>query len=173
MADLILRAMSATELSALTALFDYNDVPAMIAENTRLIESGAFSIYLLFEDDDLIGELHVTWRSDDPSFAVAGQRAYLSAYRILEERQNRGYGQFLLRGVIDAVEARGYREITIGVEDDNFRAKHLYEKFGFTEFVARRSESYQGDSYEYDLLMRRSQTVKKLLREESEGPQAL
>lgn len=158
MTDLTLRPMSAAELHALTVLFDYNDVPAMIAENTRLIESGAFNIYLLFEGDKLIGELHVTWRSDDPFAAIDGQRAYLSAYRILEERQGLGYGQALLHGVIDAIEARGYREITIGVEDDNLRAKHLYRKFGFTEFVARRSESYQGDSYEYDLLLRRTPT---------------
>ena len=152
--NLTLRPMTSAELSALTTLFDYNDVPAMIAENTRLIDSGAFSIYLLFEDDELIGELHVTWRSDDPLAAADGQRAYLSAYRIREERQGHGYGQYLLRSVIDAIEARGYREITIGVEDDNLRAKHLYAKFGFTEFVARRQESYQGDSYEYDLLLR-------------------
>ena len=151
---LTIRTIEPAELRRLTALFDYNDVPAMIAENTRLIESGAFSIYLLFEGDELIGELHVTWRSDDPLAAIDGQRAYLSAYRIREERQGLGYGQVLLRGVIDAVEARGYREITIGVEDDNLRAKHLYRKFGFIEFVARRSESYQGDSYEYDLLLR-------------------
>jgi hypothetical protein len=98
MHELTLRPMSAAELNALTALFDYNDVPAMIAENTRLIESGAFSIYLLFEGDELIGELHVTWRSDDPLAAMDGQRAYLSAYRILEDRQGLGYGQFLLRG---------------------------------------------------------------------------
>ena len=156
--NLTLRPMASAELAALTALFDYNDVPAMIAENTRLIESGAFSIYLLFEGNELIGELHVTWRSDDPLAAIDGQRAYLSAYRIREERQGLGYGQVLLRGGIDAVEARGYREITIGVEDDNLRAKHLYRKFGFTEFVARRSESYQGDSYEYDLLLRRTPT---------------
>ncbi len=156
MAELTIRPMTASELSALTALFNYNDVPAMIAENTRLIESGAFSIYLLFEDGELIGELHVTWRSNDSLAAVDGQRAYLSAYRIREDRQGLGYGQVLLRGVIEAIEARGYREITIGVEDDNLRAKHLYAKFGFTEFVERRSESYQGDSYEYDLLLRRA-----------------
>ena len=156
MNDLTLRPIAAAELSALTALFDYNDVPAMIAENTRLIESGAFSIYLLFEGSELIGELHVTWRSDDPLAAIDGQRAYLSAYRIREDRQGLGYGQVLLRGVFDVIEERGYREITIGVEDDNLRAKHLYRKFGFTEFVARRSESYQGDSYEYDLLLRRA-----------------
>ena len=154
--NLTLRPMTASELSALTVLFDYNDVPAMIAENTRLIESGSFSIYLLFEDGNLIGELHVTWRSDDPLAAIDGQRAYLSAYRIREDRQGLGYGQALLRGVIAAIEARGYREITIGVEDDNLCAKHLYRKFGFTEFVERRSESYQGDRYEYDLLLRRA-----------------
>lgn len=154
--SLTLRPISASELSALTALFNYNDVPAMIAENTRLIDSGDFSIYLLFEDGELIGELHVTWRSEDPLASIDGQRAYLSAYRIRDDRQGRGLGQYLLRGVIDAIEARGYREITIGVEDDNLRAKHLYRKFGFTEFVERRREAYQGDEYEYDLLLRRT-----------------
>lgn len=155
MTDLILRPITTGELAALTALFDYKDVPTMIAENTQRIESGGFSIYLLFEDDQLIGELHVTWRGDDPLAATDGQRAYLSAFRIREDRQGLGYGQALLRGVITAIETRGYHEITIGVEDDNVRAKHLYRKFGFTEFVARRSESYQGDCYEYDLLLRR------------------
>ena len=155
MHELTLRPMSAAELNALTALFDYNDVPAMIAENTRLIESGAFSIYLLFEGSELIGELHVTWRSDDPLAAIDGQRAYLSAYRIREDRQGLGYGQYLLREVIRLIEEAGYREITIGVEEDNARANHLYRKFGFTEFVERRSECYQGDAYEYDLLLRR------------------
>ena len=153
---LIVRAIEPAELRRLTALFDYNDVPAMIAENARLIESGAFSIYLLFEGDDLIGEIHVTWRSDDPLAAIDGQRAYLSAFRIREEKQGVGYGQFLFREVIAVIEGAGYQEITIGVEDDNARARHLYAKYGFTEFVQRRRESYQGDEYEYDLFLRRT-----------------
>lgn len=98
----------------------------------------------------------MTWRSDDPLAATDGQRAYLSAFRVRKERQGLGYGQFLMREVIRIIEEAGYREITIGVEDDNPRAKHMYRKFGFTEFIARCSESYQGDAYEYDLLMRRS-----------------
>lgn len=152
---LTVRPIEAQELRQLTALFDYNDVPAMIAENARLIESGDFSIYLLFEGNDLVGEIHVTWRSDDPLAAVEGQRAYLSAFRIHESRQGVGFGQFLLCKIIDIIKGAQYREITIGVEDDNARAKHLYHKFGFTEFVERRHESYQGDNYEYDLLLLR------------------
>lgn len=151
---LTVRPAAPVDLPRLTSLFDYNDVPAMIAENAQLIESGDFSIYLLLEDDALIGELHVTWRSDDPLAAIDGQRAYLSAFRVREERQGLGYGQHLLREVIRTIEGAGYREITVGVEDDNARAKHMYAKFGFTEFVTRRHESYQGDSYEYDLLLR-------------------
>ena len=153
--SLTIRPIRPEELRCLTALFDYNDVPAMIAENARLIESGSFSIYLLFEGSDLIGEIHVTWRSGDPLAAVDGRRAYLSAFRIREERQGLGHGQHLLREVIRLIEQAGYQEITIGVEDDNARARHLYRKFGFTEFVDRRSESYQGDAYEYNLYLKK------------------
>jgi len=144
------------ELPRLTELFNYNDPYRMVVDNALRIASGNFSIYLLFEGEDLIGEIHVTWRSDDPLAAIDGQRAYLSAFRIREEKQGVGYGQVLLHEVIAVIEGVGYREITIGVEDDNARARHLYAKYGFTEFVQRRRESYQGDSYEYDLLLRRS-----------------
>ena len=154
--SLTIRPIQPDELRRLTALFDYNDVPAMIAENARLIESGDFSIYLLFEGSDLIGEIHVTWRSSDPLAAIDGRRAYLSAFRIREERQGLGYGQHLLRGIIRLIEEAGYREITIGVEDDNARARHIYRKLGFIAFLERRQESWQGDAYEYDLLLRRT-----------------
>ena len=153
--SLTIREATLADLPRLPELFDYNDVRAMIAEHTRRITSGEFSIFLLFEDDTLIGELHVTWRSDDPQLAIDGQRAYLSAFRIREDKQGHGFGQFLLREVIRRIEGAGFREITVGVEDDNPRAKHMYAKAGFTEFVARRRESYQGDEYEYDLLLRR------------------
>lgn len=155
MSKLIVRELQTEELLRLTALFDYNDVPAMIAENARLIESGSFSIYLLLEDEDLIGELHVTWRSDDP-VATGPGRAYLSAFRIREERQGSGLGQHLLQSVMAEAAQRGFPELTIGVEDDNHRALHIYRKLGFTHFLERRRESYQGDEYEYSLYLKQA-----------------
>lgn len=152
---LTVREATLADLPRLPELFDYNDVRAMIAEHTRRITSGEFTIFLLWDGADLIGELHVTWRSDDPRFAIAGQRAYLSAFRVREDRQGHGSGSFLLDSVIRRTAQAGYREITVGVEGDNARAKHMYARAGFTEFVARRRESYQGDEYEYDLLLRR------------------
>ena len=151
--SLTIREATLTDLPRLPELFDYNDVPAMIADNARRMEAGEFSIFLLFEGDDLIGELHVTWRSDDPRFAIDGQRAYLSAFRIREDKQGVGFGNFLLDSVIRTISQGIYQEITIGVEDDNPRARHMYVKRGFVERVARCRESYQGDSYEFDLLL--------------------
>lgn len=153
---LTVREACPADLPRLTELFDYNDVSAMIAENTRRMETGEYSIFLLLDDDALIGELHVTWRSDDPRFAVDGRRAYLSAFRVREDKQGYGFGNFLLDNVMRIIIQGGYREITIGVEDDNSRARHMYGKRGFTELVARCSESYQGDAYAYDLLLRRN-----------------
>lgn len=153
---LTVREATTADLPRLPELFDYHDVSAMIAEHSLRMATGEFSIFLLFERDALIGELHVTWRSADPRFAVTGRRAYLSAFRIHKDRQGYGFGTYLLQSVILRIEGVGYREITIGVEDDNARARHMYTKLGFTAFVARQRESYQGDEYEYNLLLRRA-----------------
>ena len=56
--------------------------------------------------------------------------------------------------VISTLSQKGYSEFTIGVEDDNETAVHIYSKLGFTQFVGKISEEYQGDSYEYGLYLR-------------------
>ena len=60
-----------------------------------------------------------------------------------------------LEKVIEELRDQDYTEFTVGVEDDNDRARHIYEKFGFTKFLSRKSEEYQGNKYEYDLILLR------------------
>lgn len=150
------RTMKPRELPTLARLFEYNDLAEMIEENTRAIESGSRDIFVLFSDGELIGELHIDYESEDPLEAVKGKRAYLSAYRIHREHRNQGSGKFLLRWVLDRLTEKGYTEFTIGVEDDNAIAKHIYQSFGFSEKIARKRDTYQGDSFEYDLMLKRS-----------------
>ena len=152
-----IRKLKTNELSILTTLFNYKDVNEMIAENTRDIENSVVDIFALFCDDKLTGELHVKYDSEDKNFAEKGKRAYLFAFRIHKDYQGRGLGSFLLETVIDRLKSSGYYELTVGVEDDNARARHMYEKNGFTKSIARIREAYQGDSYEYDLLLRTEQ----------------
>jgi ribosomal protein S18 acetylase RimI-like enzyme len=38
---------------------------------------------------------------------------------------------------INILSNNGYTEFTIGVEDDNEKAKHIYFKYGFTEAIGK------------------------------------
>ncbi len=150
----IVRKLKTTEILLLTHLFNYKNVDEMIAENTKDIEIGAIDIFALFDDDKIIGELRVKYISDDNRFTEKGKRAYLYAFRVHQKYQGKGLGSFLLENVLLILAENGYREFTVGVEDDNARARYMYEKNGFAEPIARIKESYQGDSYEYDLLLK-------------------
>lgn len=151
----IVRKLKITELPILTQLFNYKDIDDMIAENTRSIKNGIVDIFALFDDGKLIGELHVKYDNEDKDFAEEGKRAYLFAFRVHKDYQGKGLGSYLLETVIDELINNGYHELTVGVEDDNLRARYMYEKYGFIQSIARIKETYQGDSYEYDLLLRK------------------
>ena len=142
-------------LSILTELFDYNDVEDMIARCTNEIQNGIRDIFVLYDNGALVGELHAKYESEDRNYAVRGKRAYLFAFRVREGLQNRGYGTYLLGEVISTLKSVGYSEFTVGVEDDNPRALHMYQAMGFDEFVLRAKEEYQGDEYEYNLYLKR------------------
>lgn len=148
------RIINTDEIKLLFQFFDYNDPDEMIAENTRDINKGKFDIFGLFQDGNLIGEIYVAYVHSDERFAVRNKRVYLFAFRVHEDFQGKGYGQFLMNEVVSILSEKGYSEFTIGVEDDNEMAIHIYSKLGFTQLIGRISEKYQGDSYEYGLYLR-------------------
>ena len=149
-----IKKLTVNELSILNSLFVYNDVDAMIVENTKLISSGAGDIFCIFNDGKPFGELRVKYVSEDNLYAVKGVRAYLYAFRINKEYRGKGYGKMLMSNVISVLESEGYTEFTIGVSDNNTRAKHIYGSFGFTEVIAKRTETYQQDTYSYSLYLK-------------------
>lgn len=150
------RKLEVSELPILSKLFQYNDLEEMLVETGKKIAENKMDIYCLFKENILLGELRVSYENEDEDFARRGVRAYLNAFRVDESMQNKGLGKHLMQYVIEDLEQQGYVEFTIGVEDGNARAKHIYEQFGFLEKIGRKEESYQDDSYEYDLLLRKS-----------------
>ena len=147
--------LAVRELHILTQLFAYSNVEQMITECSQDIQNGVIDIFVLYKNDVLIGELHVMYESNDENFAVRGRRAYLFAFRVREDFQNKGYGTYLLKNVLAILKENGYREFSVGVEDDNFRAIHMYQALGFNELLLRKQEEYQGDAYEYNLYLKR------------------
>lgn len=151
---LIFRKLKIEELNILTELFSYKNVDEMIEENAENISNGVRDIFVLFYENILIGELHVSYENGNSLFAQRGKRAYLFAYRIHRDFQGNGFGKMLLENTLSELENQGYYEFTVGVEDDNVRARYIYEKYGFNTVISRQKESYQGDSFEYDLLLK-------------------
>lgn len=143
------------DLYILTELFDYNNVEQMISKCTHDIQNRIIDIFVLYDRDVLMGELHVMYESIDENYAVRGRRAYIFAFRIRDNFQNKGYGTYLLKTVLAVLKENGYYEFTVGVEGDNFRAIHMYQTLGFNKFILRKQEEYQGDTYEYNLYLKR------------------
>lgn len=154
MEHVAVRRLGTDELRRLTELFEYRDVEAMIEDNTRRIINGDIDIFVLLQNGILAGELRVMYTGEDEKMTVRGSRAYLYAFRIRKELQGKGLGKVLLTQVLDILVQAGYKEATIGVEDDNTRAIHMYDHFGFREVIARKQEQYQGSSYEYNLYLK-------------------
>lgn len=50
---------------------------------------------------------------------------------ILPEYMGRGYGKGLLEQAVEKLKAMGLKNIFLWVLEDNHRARHFYEKFGF------------------------------------------
>ncbi|WP_287607316.1 GNAT family N-acetyltransferase [Ruminococcus sp.] len=149
-----IRTLNTGELKLLFQFFDYNDRDEMIAENTKDINESNVDIFGLFLENRLIGEIHAAYVHNDERFAVRNKRVYLFAFRIHKDFQGKGYGQILMNEVISILAQNGYSEFTIGVEDNNKPAKHIYSKLGFTNLIGRINEEYQGDRYEYGLYLK-------------------
>ncbi len=153
--NIAIRKLTTDELPILTTLHNYENVADMLESNKRRIKNGEIDIFCLFNGEKLIGELRVMYRHEDCLFTIDGKRVYLYAFRIHKDFQGLGFGKWLMNYVIDILKNEGYTEFTIGVEDDNYTAKYIYQSFGFTELLARQKEEYQGDSYEYNLYLKR------------------
>ena len=140
MSDVEIRVAAATDLSAITEIYDhavrfgtatFELDPPDLAEMTRRFEaltSGGFPYFVAARDHRAIG------------YAYAGPYRPRPAYRFTVENsiylapavQHRGIGTALLRRLIEESEARGYRQM-IGIVGDSANAGSIgvHRKCGF------------------------------------------
>lgn len=111
----------------------------------REIESGNIEFWTMENEEDrsLIGELYIFWDSEDKDEANGKDRAYLCAFRIKDGFSGKGLGTELMRRVIQRVSEKGFKEVTIGVDnDDAERLIAMYKAWGFTELVKLQNYDY-------------------------------
>lgn len=100
------------------------------------IEKDTVEFWTVEIDQELIAELYIFWNSEDVEEADGKARAYLCAFRVSKKYQNMGIGTKLMNRVIERIYEKGFSEITIGIDQREYRKLHtLYQKYGFTELV--------------------------------------
>lgn len=117
-------------------------------------EKQEIDVFVIEDNQDIIGELTVNYKSHQlETETIPNKRVYLEAFRVDKKYQGRGLGQKLINYCIDYLTNIGYTEFTIGVEDDNEIAKHIYFKLGFTNAIDK-GYGDEFDQSEYTLYLK-------------------
>ena len=95
-------------------------------------------------DGQFVGEISLVHAHPDPDYTVQGSRAYISRLVVKPEYRRRGIGRRLVRFVAAKAAKLGYKELSIGVDLDNYPAIRLYAEEGFDR-VLRVDKDGQGE----------------------------
>lgn len=99
------------------------------------IVSGNRIVFIYIENGEFVGEGALVFENGDRDYTIPNQRIYLSRMIVKRDCQNRGIGGIILDYLIGTAKQLGYKEISLGVDKVNIRARHLYEKKGFKTVI--------------------------------------
>ena len=108
-------------------------------------------IYGVTYNDQPVGRIianYVNQHLDNET--IPNVRVCLSHFILKKEYRLQGLGTGLLSFALDDLKAHGYKEFTVGVEDENAIAKHIYFQNGFIEKI-----NHGSIPCEYDLYLKR------------------
>ena len=142
------RKIAIEEFGKLKILFPNNEDMWIKYKKKRLeqFEKQEIDVFIIEEDEKTIGEITVNYKNNKlETETIPNRRVYLEAFRVDKKYQGQGLGQKLINYCIEYLTNKGYTEFTIGVEDDNEIAKHIYFKLGFNKAIDK------GHGEEFDL----------------------
>ena len=91
--------------------------------------------YVCKDGDEFIGEISLVKEMNDTDYTIPNQRVYVSHLIVKPEYRRQGIGKKLVEFVTDKAKGFGYKEMSIGVDLDNFPALKLYTDCGFNKVV--------------------------------------
>ncbi len=100
------------------------------------LQSGNRVTYVCENEGELLGEISLVFKMEESDYTIAGKRAYVSHLVVKKEHRRQGIGRALVEHVIEQAQQMEIKELTIGVDLDNFAALRLYTKAGFDRVLA-------------------------------------
>lgn len=97
--------------------------------------SGNRKIFAAVRDGEFLGEIAMVYEKNDGDYTIPGQRVYLSRLGVKESCRRNGVGGALVDFLLQQAARESFSEVSVGVNVDNFIARRLYEKKGFTTLL--------------------------------------
>lgn len=171
------RKIKVEEFEKLKELFPDNDEMWIKYKNKQIkqFENQEIDVFVIENNEDFIGEITVNYKSNElETETIPNIRVYLEAFRVDKKYRGQGLGQKLINYCINYLNNIGYTEFTIGVEEDNEIAKHIYFKLGFNEAIDK-GHGNEFDPCEYTLYLKNidkfklPKDIEKFIKEETLG----
>lgn len=171
------RKIKVEEFEKLKKLFPDNDEMWIKYKNKQIkqFENQEIDVFVIENNENFIGEITVNYKSNElESETIPNIRVYLEAFRVDKKYRGQGLGQKLINYCINYLNNIGYTEFTIGVEEDNEIAKHIYFKLGFNEAIDK-GHGNEFDPCEYTLYLKNidkfklQKDIEKFIKEETLG----
>lgn len=137
-----IKELSLDEFEHYENIWGKKENPEMIDHFFNQIKDGKRITFIYTEHDEFIGEGSLVFTHHESDYTIPNQRVYLSRMIVKEEHRNRGIGGVMLDYLIEKAKLLGYKEISLGVDTNNFNARHLYEKKGFTDVIFEGEDEY-------------------------------
>ena len=106
------------------------------------MREGIRTTYIYRINGEYIGEISVVTDSGDPQYTIPGRRLYVSRLIVKDEYRRQGIGKKLVDFITGKAKQDGYRELSIGVDLENYPALRLYIQEGFDRIVHIGEDEY-------------------------------
>lgn len=99
------------------------------------LQSGNRVTYVYKIDGMFVGEISLVFDEGDSDYTIKNQRVYVSRLVVKKDCRRTGIGRQLIKFIIDLAKSMKYRELSIGVDLDNYPALKLYADQGFDKII--------------------------------------
>ena len=123
-------------------IWDMQKQGELAARFLREMREGIRTTYIYRIDGDYIGEISIVTDAGDPQYTIPDRRLYVSRLIVKDEYRRQGIGKKLVDFIVRNAQQEGYRELSIGVDLDNYPALRLYAQMGFDRIVHIGEDEY-------------------------------
>ena len=99
------------------------------------LESGNRITYVCKDGGEFIGEISLVKEMNDPDYTIPNRRIYVSRLIVKKDRRREGIGKKLVAFAAEKAKELGCKEMSIGVDLENYPALKLYVDSGFDKVV--------------------------------------